>query len=53
MACSQLQRGKRGVLACADVADNIFSADVPPEPVVSIEAYDESGETIWWRPFVP
>jgi hypothetical protein len=42
--------GPTGIVASADIRDNIFEAPVPHEPITSIEAYDTAGNEIWTRP---
>lgn len=45
-------RGPAGTVARAEVSRNVFAADVPPQPVTDIEAYDHAGQLIWSRPLV-
>lgn len=42
--------GPTGIVASADISDNVFEAPVPHEPITSIEAYDAAGNEIWTRP---
>lgn len=44
--------GPSGVVASADVSDNVFAVPVPNQPVTSIEALAQDGTKIWSGPLV-
>lgn len=44
--------GPSGVVASADVSDNVFAVSVPNQPVTSIEALAQDGTKIWSGPLV-